>query len=71
MGKVSFNVKKEMCASCAMALRRFIGHMDGVEDVGVEDGKLVISFDGEKIGETELIRISRDSVEKLGYKLEE
>ena len=71
MDIISFNVKKEMCSSCAMALRRFIGHMDGVEEVGVEDGKLVISFDGQKIDESRLIKISRESVEKLGYQIEQ
>ena len=71
MDKISFNVKKDMCSECAMALRRFIGHMDGVEEVGVEGGKLVINFDGARIDEAELIKLSRDSVEKLGYDLKD
>lgn len=71
MDKISFNVKKHMCSGCAMALRQFIGHMDGVEDVAVENGRLTISFDGKKIEESEVFRISRDSIEKLGYRLEE
>jgi len=71
MGKLALPVKKEFCESCSMALRRFIGHMDGVEEVSVENGKLTISFDGEKISETELFKISKDSLEKLGYKLPE
>lgn len=71
MDKISLNVRKELCEECAMALRRFIGHMDGVEDVAVENGRLVINYDGERIDGGELFRISKDSAEKLGYPLEE
>jgi hypothetical protein len=71
MDKLSLNVKKEFCAECSLAIRRFMGHMDGVEDVAVEDGKITISFDGDKIAESEVLKLSKDSVEKLGYGLEE
>jgi copper chaperone CopZ len=71
MGKLSLKVKKEFCAECSLAIRRFMGHMDGVEDVSVEDGKITISFDGEKISEGDVLKLSKDSVEKLGYGIEE
>jgi len=71
MDKLSLNVKKEFCAECQMAIRRFMGHMDGVEDVTVENGKVTISFDGEKIAESKVFEISKDSIEKLGYGIEE
>lgn len=73
MDKLSFKVKKEFCAECSLALRRFVGSVKGVEDVEVSvgEGKITISFDGSKIGESELFKISRDSIEKLGYGLEE
>lgn len=51
-----------------MALRRFIGRMDGVESVGVESGNVVISFDSAKIGEEDLLKLTVESIEKLGYK---
>lgn len=69
MKKLSLDVGKEFCAECSMALRRFLGHMKGVEDVTVEDGKVIVRFNEETIAETELFKISKDSIEKLGYKL--
>ncbi len=71
MGKISIKVKKEFCAECSMAIRRFMGHMEGVQDVTVEDGKITISFDSGKIAEGEVLKLSKDSVEKLGYGIEE
>lgn len=73
MDKLSFRVKKEFCAECSLALRRFVGRLDGVEDVEVSvgEGKITISYDGEKIAGSDLFRISRESIEKLGYGLEE
>lgn len=73
MDKLSFRVKKEFCSECSLALRRFVGRLDGVEEVEVSvgDGKITISYDGDKIGESDLFRISKESIEKLGYGLEE
>jgi copper chaperone CopZ len=71
MDKISIRVRKEFCAECSMAIRRFMGHMKGVEDVTVEDGKITISFDGSKIAESDVLKLSKDSVEKLGYGIEE
>jgi copper chaperone CopZ len=62
-------MSKDVCDDCSMALRRFIGHMDGVESIDVEEGRVVIDFDDLKISKEELDRITRDSIEKLGYKL--
>ncbi len=70
MPKISFNVEKTFCEECSLALRRFIGHLDGGESIDVEDGKIAIAFDAEKVSEKELARITNDSIEKLGYKIE-
>ncbi len=70
MKKVSFSVEKNFCEECSLALRRFIGNMEGVESIDVEEGKIAVSFDGEKISEEELLRLTKDSIEKLGYKME-
>jgi hypothetical protein len=43
--------------------------MDGVEAIEVESGKIVIDFNAEKISEKDIMKISKDSIEKLGYKL--
>ncbi|MEJ2182490.1 MAG: hypothetical protein P8Y66_03095 [Nitrospirota bacterium] len=64
-------VRKDICAECAMALRRFIGHEKGVNSVLAGDGKLIVRFDREKIPQDELLRLTRQSIEKLGYTVEE
>jgi copper chaperone CopZ len=69
MAKVSLIVQKEFCAECSLALRRFIGGMDGVESIDVGNGSIEIDFDNSKISEETVRKLSRDSVEKLGYKL--
>jgi copper chaperone CopZ len=69
MDKVALRIPNELCAECALALRRFIGGMEGVEAIEVENGQIAISFDASKIAKDALVRISRDSVERLGYRL--
>ena len=68
MEKITLNVEKMFCEECSLALRRFIGHMEGVESIDVEEGKVAITFDEAKITGEELSRITRDNIEKLGYK---
>jgi len=70
MAKIALNVEKHFCEECSLALRRFIGNVDGVESIDVEEGKVAVEFDEAKITEEELSRITRDSIEKLGYKIE-
>ncbi len=70
MNKISFEVEKTFCEECSLALRRFIGGMDGVESIDVEDGKIAVLFDGDKITEENLARLTREGIEKLGYKME-
>ncbi len=66
-----FNVSNNLCAECSLALRRFIGGMDGVESVGVEQGKIAVRFNETAIEEDKIRKITRDSIERLGYRLEE
>lgn len=69
MSKVSLNVQKQFCEECSLALRRFIGGMEGVESIEVQTGKIEIGYDSTKIAEDILKKLSKDSIEKLGYKL--
>ena len=71
MSKVHFKVQKQFCEECSLALRRFIGGMDGVRDVRVETGMVAVEYDEQRIGAEDLTRITRDSIERLGYRLEE
>ncbi|MBI5639989.1 MAG: hypothetical protein HZA17_06140 [Nitrospirae bacterium] len=70
MEKISFKVEKTFCEECSLALRRFIGHMDGVESIDVEEGKIAVVFDSAKITGEDIARITRESMDKLGYRLE-
>lgn len=54
MEKLTLNVEKIFCQECSLALRRFVGHMDGVESIDVEEGKVAVAFDESKISEEEL-----------------
>lgn len=69
MDTVSFNVQKEVCAECCLALQRFIGTIDGVDSILVADGKIDILFDKDKIPETDLAKVVRNSMQKLGYRM--
>ncbi len=69
MEKRSFKVEDRFCDECALALRRFIGHLDGVESIDVENRMIAVSFNPAKMPEEKLDRITKDSLEKLGYKL--
>jgi copper chaperone CopZ len=69
MAKILLNVQKQFCEECSLALRRFVGNLDGVDSVNVENGRIVISFDASTITEDRVRTIAQDSVEKLGYKL--
>jgi copper chaperone CopZ len=71
MRKLMFNIADQACEECALALRRFIGHMDGVESIDVEEKKIVIVFDDAKITDEDLIRVTNDSLDKLGHRLTE
>jgi hypothetical protein len=71
MSKTYFKVQKELCGECSLALRRFIGGMDGVNAVAVERGMIAVDFNDQKIGEENVRQITRDSIERLGYRVEE
>ncbi len=66
-----FNVEKTLCAECSLALRRFIGGIEGVDSIDVESGKIAVKFDEAEIDEEKIKKITKDSIERLGYRLEE
>jgi copper chaperone CopZ len=67
MKSIALDVQKEFCDECSLALRRFVGHMDGVNSIDVEKGKIVVTFDDGRITEEDILKITRESIEKLGY----
>ncbi len=66
-----FNVEQGLCAECSLALRRFIGGMDGVDSIDVEQGKIAVRFNENEIDEEKLSKLTKDSIERLGYRVEE
>jgi copper chaperone CopZ len=71
MAKTYFKVQQQFCGECSLALRRFIGGMDGVNAVEVEQGAIAVEFDEGKVPEERVRKITRDSIEKLGYRVDE
>ncbi len=71
MQKLLFKVEEQFCDECALALRRFIGHLEGIESIDVEEKKIAVIFDAAKMSQEELSRITKDSLEKLGHNLVE
>ena len=69
MNKVYLNVQKQFCEECSLALRRYIGKMEGVKSIGVQNGMIEIGYDSSKITEDALRKLSKESIEKLGYEL--
>jgi len=65
-----FTVDKNLCGECSLALRRFIGGMDGVDSIEVDRGRIAVTFNEAELEEETLSKITRDSIEKLGYKVE-
>lgn len=64
-------VSNSLCGECSLALRRFVGGMDGVASVDVENGMIDVRFDESAIDEGTLLKITKDSIERLGYRVEE
>jgi len=71
MSRISLKVQRQFCGECSLALRRFIGGLDGVNAVVVENGALAVDFDERKLTDEQVRKLARESVEKLGYRLEE
>ena len=56
-----------ICVECAIALRRFIGGLEGVESIEDLPGRIIISFDERKLDRELLTKITRDSIRKMGF----
>jgi len=71
MSKEYFKVQQRVCEECSLALRRFIGGMDGINSVTVEVGSVAVEFDEETISSDRVRQLVRDSMDRLGYGVEE
>jgi len=71
MKKAYLDVQREFCGECSLALMHFIGKMKGVDSITAEDGKVAIAFDDSEISEESLLKLTMESIERLGYKIVE
>lgn len=69
MEKRMFKVEERFCDECALALRRFIGHEEGVESIDVENKMVAVVFNPATMSKERLDNLTKDSLEKLGHKL--
>ncbi len=71
MAVLQVNVGALYCYSCVQALRSFIGTLQGIEGVEVDDAMVKVTYSPEVISQNEVRKIVADTVEKLGYKVKE
>lgn len=69
MSVLHVNVGGMYCYDCVRALRQFLGRVEGVETIDVDDGKVKIQYSEEILGRDELLKLVTDTVNKLGYKV--
>jgi hypothetical protein len=62
-------VQKEFCGECSLALRRFIGGLDGIKSIDVVDDQISILYDETVIRRDRLFAAVCENVERLGYKI--
>jgi hypothetical protein len=68
MQKATFFIDEtNICVECAIALRQFIGNLDGVESIEDLPGRIIITFNEKRIDPELLTKITKDSIRKLGY----
>jgi hypothetical protein len=65
------HVDKNICTGSSLALRRFIGGMDGIDSIESMQGKIAVRFDEAAIDEETVATIMRYGIEKPGYRVEE
>jgi copper chaperone CopZ len=69
--KILFNVGTIFCFECVMALRKFVGSVKGISAVEIDEGMVSVEYDPAVVSEEKVDRIVRDSVERLGYRIQE
>ena len=71
MTTISYKTGSVQCYDCVIALRKFIGSLDGVESIEMDaENRIDVSYDASSISEEKLMQIVSDSVDKLGFKIE-
>jgi len=71
MSKVFFKVGTQFCGECSSALRRFIGGLDGVNSVSVENDRVAVDYDEDRTKGVDVPQVAKESIERLGYRTED
>jgi copper chaperone CopZ len=72
MASISFKVGSIYCYDCVIALKKFIGSLEGIQSIEtIGEDRVDISYDPSSISEEKLRQIVTDSIEKLGFKIVE
>ena len=71
MNTITFRVIKTFCGDCMMGLRRFIQGLDGVASVEIVGQVMTIMFDASVMKGKTLQEIAINSLERIGYSIEE
>lgn len=66
-----FSVRNDLFGECSLTLRRFVGGLDGVASIEADQEKIAVTFDEQIIDECNILTIANDSIEKLGYRIDE
>jgi len=70
MDSVSFKIGRIFCHDCVRALQRFVGSMKGVDRLEVQGPHVVVYFDPSANTREFIDKVTRESIEKLGYRVE-
>ena len=70
MARLSFKVGNIYCYDCVIALKKFLGSLDGIESVEMSgEDRVDILFDDSKMSDEKLREVVADSSDKLGFKI--
>ncbi len=69
MEKRLFKIEERFCDECALALKRFIGREQGIESIEVENKIIAVVFNPATMPAERLDKLTKDSLDKLGYRL--
>ncbi len=71
MSVITLRVNRPFCGDCMFGLKRFIQGIDGVASVEIGGQTISITFDESAMKENTLKKIAIDSIERIGYSIED
>lgn len=71
MRTLAFAVADRICDDCSLALRRYLGGLQGVGTVDVDGRNVAVMYDENVVSGEKVRTLSLESLEKLGHRLAE